>query len=76
MTNHAEIHNVWMIGAFMASDWMSVSISGRTILLAILTWYILLRVLENKGVLDKWNASRALGVILMVRTQKGVGLLV
>lgn len=64
-----------MIGAIMASDWMSVSISGRTILLAILAWYILLRVLENKGVLDKWNASRALGVILMVRTQKGLGLL-
>lgn len=59
----------------MASDWMSVSISGRAILLAILAWYIGLRILENRGVLDKWNASRALGVILMVRTQKGLGLL-
>ncbi len=34
-------------------------------------WYIFLRVLEKNGTLDRWNASRALGFVLMVRTNKG-----
>ncbi len=40
-------------------------------LVGIVVWYIILKQLEEKGVLDKWNASRVLWVILMVRTKRG-----
>ncbi|RZD53733.1 MAG: hypothetical protein CXT67_02995 [Methanobacteriota archaeon] len=35
--------------------------------LGIVVWYILLKRLEAQGILDKWDATRVLGVILMVR---------
>ena len=34
-------------------------------------WYFLLVYLENNGTLDDWNATRAMGFILMIRTQRG-----
>ena len=34
-------------------------------------WYFLLIHLENNGTLDDWNATRAMGFILMIRTQRG-----
>jgi len=39
--------------------------------IVMITWYSVLIYLENKGKLDEWNATRMLGFILMVRTNKG-----
>jgi len=40
--------------------------------LAIITgWYFALVYLEQNGTLDRWNATRVLGIILMLRTGKG-----
>nr|AIF05949.1 peptidase M50 [uncultured marine group II/III euryarchaeote KM3_189_C01] len=39
--------------------------------LGIVVWYILLKRLEAQGILDQWDATRVLGVILMVRTNRG-----
>ncbi len=38
-------------------------------------WYLALIHLERRGVLDRWNATRILGVVLMVRTSQGRRLL-
>ena len=40
-------------------------------ILAIYFWYVGLKVLEKRGLLDRWNCSRMLGIILMVRTGRG-----
>ena len=34
-------------------------------------WIIILRQLEERGVLDRWDATRLLGGILMIRTKRG-----
>ena len=39
--------------------------------LGIVVWYILLKRLEAQGILDQWDATRVLGIILMVRTNRG-----
>ena len=59
----------------MAADWGTVDFDWSFILLLILSWYILLRIWENNGTLDRWNASRVFGVILMVRSKRGLKLL-
>ena len=58
-------------------EWMSIALSGIFLLngwyfLGIITVNILiLLILERKGVLDRWNATRVLGFILMIRTKRG-----
>ena len=37
----------------------------------MIIWYTTLIYLENNGILDEWNATRMLGFILMIRTNKG-----
>ena len=37
----------------------------------MIIWYTTLIYLENNGILDQWNATRMLGFILMIRTNKG-----
>ncbi|MED5307968.1 MAG: site-2 protease family protein, partial [Candidatus Thermoplasmatota archaeon] len=59
----------------MAASWGTVNFDWSFILLLILSWYILLRIWENNGTLDRWNASRVFGVILMVRSKRGLNLL-
>lgn len=59
----------------MAANWGTVDFDWSFILLMILSWYILLRIWENNGTLDRWNASRVFGVILMVRSKRGLKLL-
>lgn len=59
----------------MAANWGTVDFDWSFILLLILSWYILLRIWENNGTLDRWNASRVFGVILMVRSKRGLKLL-
>lgn len=59
----------------MAASWGTVDFDWSFVLLLVFTWYILLRVWENNGTLDRWNASRVFGVILMVRSKRGLKLL-
>ena len=59
----------------MAANWGTVDFDWSFILLLILSWYILLRIWENNGTLDRWNSSRVFGVILMVRSKRGLKLL-
>ena len=55
----------------MVGSWGSVQ-ADWTILLALLVgWYVLIKTWERNGTLDRWNATRALGIVLMVRTQRG-----
>ena len=44
----------------------------RIVVLSIIFWYILLKSWERSGLLDKWNSTRALGAILMIRTTRGL----
>ena len=41
------------------------------IVIAIAIWYFGLIFLEENGILDKWDATRVLGIILMLRTKQG-----
>ena len=59
----------------MAASWGTVDFDWSFILLLILSWYILLRIWENNGTLDRWNASRVFGIILMVRSKRGLKIL-
>lgn len=59
----------------MAANWGTVDFDWSFILLLILSWYILLRIWENNGTLDRWNSSRVFGIILMVRSKRGLKLL-
>ena len=45
------------------------------LLLNIICWLIILSRIQRNGYLDKINATKALGFILMLRTQKGLKLL-
>ena len=59
----------------VAVDWMVIRgglLDWRVIVLGIILWYILLKRWERRGVLDKWNSTRALGAILMIRTTRGL----
>ncbi len=59
----------------MAADWGTVNFDWSAIMILILVWYVLLRIWENNGTLDRWNATRVFGVILMVRSKRGLKLL-
>ena len=63
------------IGARMAASWGTVNFDWSFILLLVFSWYVLLRIWENNGTLDRWNATRVFGVILMVRSTRGLKLL-
>ncbi len=49
----------------------AVAVQIHPALALIVVWYILLKALEEYGVLDRWDATRILGVVLMVRTKRG-----
>lgn len=62
-------------GAFaptMAGAWGSVEADWKVVLVLIFAWYLILRVWERNGVLDRWNATRVFGVVLMVRSNWGL----
>ena len=59
----------------MAASWGAVDFDWRIIPLLIFGWYLLLKRWERDGVLDRWNATRVFGFVLMVRTKKGLDLL-
>ena len=62
----------------MANGWMEINASDYLfplILFSIICWLIFLSRIQKNGYLDKINATKALGFILMLRTQKGLKLL-
>ena len=59
----------------MAGDWLSIQADWTTVFLFIILWYFLLVSWERRGVLDKWDSTRVFGIVMMVRTQRGKGLL-
>jgi len=61
-----------VFGSSMDGAWGSVEADWKVVFLLILVWYVLLRIWEKNGVLDRWNASRVFGVVLMVRSSKGL----
>ncbi len=63
------------IHATMAASWGAVDFDWRIIPLLIFGWYLLLKRWERDGVLDRWNATRVFGFVLMVRTKRGLDLL-
>ena len=59
----------------MVGSWGSVQADWTLVFALLIGWYILIRTWERNGTLDRWNATRALGIVLMVRTQRGQRLL-
>ncbi|MDP6869934.1 MAG: site-2 protease family protein [Candidatus Poseidoniaceae archaeon] len=55
----------------MGSGLFAIEADWSFVFLFIILWYILVRSWESSGKLDDWNASRALGFILMLRTSWG-----
>ncbi|MEC7544920.1 MAG: hypothetical protein VYE51_05595, partial [Candidatus Thermoplasmatota archaeon] len=66
-----------VIMALTMRDWIffvlsMIAIFSDNILLGVLILNIfLIRILEKEGYLEKWNATKVLGFILMIRTNKG-----
>ena len=60
------------LGVLMDGTWGSVEADWRVVILLILSWYVLLRIWEKNGTLDRWDASRVFGVVLMVRSNRGL----
>lgn len=59
----------------MVGGWGSVQANWSLLFILLFAWYILIKTWERNGTLDRWNATRALGIVLMVRTQRGQKLL-
>lgn len=62
----------------MSNEWLEVNFNDLIfplILIFFFSWLVLLSRMQNKGTLDKLNATKALGFILMLRTQMGIKLL-
>jgi membrane-associated protease RseP (regulator of RpoE activity) len=63
------------IGLDMAASWGAIQMDWTLIFVVLILWYILLRNWERNGVLDRWNATRVFGIILMVRSSRGLKIL-
>ena len=59
----------------MVGSWGSIQADWSLLVILLFAWYILIKTWERNGTLDRWNATRALGIVLMVRTQRGQRLL-
>jgi membrane-associated protease RseP (regulator of RpoE activity) len=59
----------------MVGTWGSVQADWTLLFVLLIGWYVLIKTWERNGTLDRWNATRALGIVLMVRTQRGQKLL-
>ncbi|MEC7988813.1 MAG: site-2 protease family protein [Candidatus Thermoplasmatota archaeon] len=55
----------------MVGSWGSVQANWTLVFALLIGWYVLIKTWERNGTLDRWNATRALGIVLMVRTQRG-----
>ena len=54
----------------MVGSWGSVQADWTILLALLLGWYVLIKTWERNGTLDRWNATRALGIVLMVRPHR------
>ena len=63
------LHSTPCGGQDVASTWGAVDFSWRWLLFAFLLWWAMLRRWEANGTLDRWNASRALGFVLIEMLQ-------
>lgn len=70
--NSVKVEGRRHFGRDMDGAWGSIQADWRVLLLLVLLWYILLRMWERNGTLDKWNASRVFGFVLMVRAKYGL----
>lgn len=59
----------------MVGTWGAVQADWTLLFVLLIGWYLLIKTWERNGTLDRWNATRALGIVLMVRTQRGQRLL-
>ena len=66
-----------IVDTLSTRDWLILLATGMSLLYGsyffaiILLNLFALNILEKKGVLDQWNATKVLGFILMIRTNKG-----
>ena len=49
----------------MVGSWGSVQANWTLVFALLIGWYILIKTWERNGTLDRWNATRALGIVLM-----------
>ncbi len=56
----------------MDGAWGSVEADWKVVLVLIFAWYLMLRIWERNGTLDRGNATRVFGVVLMVRSNWGL----
>ncbi len=62
----------------MANEWLEIKAYDflfPLLIFSFICWLIILSRIQRTGYLDKINATKALGFILMLRTQKGIKLL-
>ena len=62
----------------MANEWLGIDVNNfifPLLLFTFIIWLYILSKMQKNGYLDKLNATKALGFILMLRTQKGIRLL-
>ncbi|MCH1540494.1 MAG: site-2 protease family protein [Candidatus Poseidonia sp.] len=59
----------------MVGSWGAIEADWGLFFMLLLIWYVLIKTWEKNGTLDRWNATRALGIVLMIRTQRGQRLL-
>ena len=62
----------------MSNEWLEIDggdFSLSLIIFGFIIWLIFLSKMQRNGYLDKLNATKALGFILMLRTQKGLKIL-
>ena len=49
----------------MVGTWGSVRADWTILFALLIGWYLLIKRWERNGTLDRWNATRALGIVLM-----------
>ena len=62
----------------MANEWLEINANDflfPILVFSFVAWLVFLSKMQRNGYLDKLNATKALGFILMLRTQKGKKLL-
>ncbi len=62
----------------MANEWLEINANDflfPLLVFSFIIWLVILSKMQRSGYLDKLNATKALGFILMLRTQRGIRVL-
>ena len=62
----------------MANEWLEINANDflfPLLVFSFVVWLVILSKMQRSGYLDKLNATKALGFILMLRTQRGIRVL-